>query len=133
MRAKCIAGQLAYANAVALAHPKMFGLDVPTSEVLKPDTAPVIEDPYPFVPTSMRHAAEYICRKHDITLNELRGASRSRHYTVARKEFSVICTEKLGKSSPEIGHYLGGRDHTTILYYIGATARGARHSSRVVQ
>ena len=59
------------------------------------------------------HAIE-VCEKHKISLNELKCPRRLGRYVRARQEFSYLAHED-GASFPQIGKFLGGRNHTTII------------------
>jgi hypothetical protein len=61
-----------------------------------------------------RALAGRICQKHQLTMEQLRGTSRTAPLTFARFEFYYQAF-LLGKSSPEIGRFIN-RDHTTVLY-----------------
>jgi chromosomal replication initiator protein len=66
-------------------------------------------------PTKKR-IAEGVCERHGITVGELVSAARHKHLAYARREFCYLAIEACRWSSPEIGRWLGGRDHTTVLY-----------------
>ena len=52
----------------------------------------------------------------EMTLSDLTGPGRTIHFVFARKQVSYWARELTGRSYPEIGRRLGGRDHTTILH-----------------
>lgn len=54
------------------------------------------------------------CERHKISLDELKCARRFGRYVKARQEFSYNA-HKDGASYPQIGRFLGGRDHTSII------------------
>jgi len=52
-----------------------------------------------------------------VKVSEIRGASRSYH--LCRPRWAVMAAmHRAGWSTPQIGHMLGGRDHTTVLHGI---------------
>lgn len=67
----------------------------------------------------MREVCMEVCRAHDVTLEELRGRSHQRAIAWPRQD-AMRLLAKAGYSMPEIGRYLGRRDHTTILHGIRA-------------
>jgi len=54
--------------------------------------------------------------KHGISIALLRGFGRTRSVVAARHELMWRIREETGNSYPEIGRFLGDRDHTTILH-----------------
>ncbi len=50
-----------------------------------------------------------------VTTAEIKGPDRARHIVAARFDACAALRQSLGWSMPRIGHFLGGRDHTTIL------------------
>lgn len=55
-------------------------------------------------------AAEYLCE-----FDVLRGADRCKGPSIARQE-AMLRMHEAGHSYPEIGRFLGGRDHTTVQH-----------------
>lgn len=53
---------------------------------------------------------------YNITLDDLRGARRTRRVAFPRQIAMYLIREETDSSYPQIGAQLGGRDHTTILY-----------------
>lgn len=74
----------------------------------------------------MREICNDVCIAHDVTLDELKGPSRSRVIAWPRQDAMKLLAQA-GYSLPEIGRYLGRRDHTTVLHGIAASkARAAK-------
>ena len=66
-----------------------------------------------------------VCQRHGIPPRNVIGPQRRKAYVVARKEFCRAAMD-LGKwSSPQIGSFLGGRDHTSVLYLAGRVKKGS--------
>lgn len=55
-----------------------------------------------------------VARAHSLTIQELKGRSRSRTHILARRQSMRLLKEKLGLSISEIGR-LHGRDHSTVI------------------
>lgn len=95
-------------------------------EPLKPDGVP---DLYPAnwkVPLWRRIMVE-VCNKHRITISEMVGQQRARNITAARHELYYRLKTETTMNLPQIGHRIGGRDHTTILSGLRAhLARAAK-------
>jgi len=69
-----------------------------------------------FLKGGMLDIAYQVCRKHEIELKDLQSKARTRHFVVARIEFTKRCLKELNKSMNQIGRFLN-KDHTTIIYY----------------
>lgn len=52
--------------------------------------------------------------RYGVTIGQVKSPSRVKTIVAARREVAIRLRER-GWSYPEIGHYLGGRDHTTIM------------------
>lgn len=59
-----------------------------------------------------------ICKKHKISLPEIRGNQRSREVVAARFEAYYRLSTETKFSLPQIGRLLGGKDHTSVLHGI---------------
>jgi chromosomal replication initiation ATPase DnaA len=64
----------------------------------------------------MYDIAHQVCRKHEITIDNLKSKERTRDRVIARIEFTKRCASELNKSMSTIGKFLN-RDHTTAQYY----------------
>ena len=62
----------------------------------------------------MRDIIADVVERNEVTEADLKGPSRRPHVTWPRFEAMYLMHEA-GHSLPEIGRFLGGRDHTTIL------------------
>lgn len=62
-------------------------------------------------------------KRYGIPYGSIVSRTRDRAVVVARKEVAKKIYEMGIFSTPEIGRILGGRDHTSILYYIGSLKR----------
>ena len=51
-----------------------------------------------------------------LTLEDLKGQSRSRVLVTARQIAMYLCRELTDLSLPKIGAQFGNRDHTTVMY-----------------
>ena len=69
-----------------------------------------------FVVGGMLDIAHQVCKKHEIELKDLQSKARTRHFVVARIEFTKRCLKEAKKSMNQIGRFLN-KDHTTIIYY----------------
>ncbi len=57
-----------------------------------------------------------VCRHYEITRDDLIRRRRSRDLVIARQMAMYLLREEGGLSLSQIGHELGGRDHTTVLH-----------------
>lgn len=66
----------------------------------------------------MRHIAEEVAAKYDLTVEYMTGPSRRREVCWPRQEAMAECYQTGHFSLPQIGRYFGDRDHTTVLHAI---------------
>ena len=64
----------------------------------------------------MQSLAKVVARSHGIRVTDLTSPSRGRYAAYPRFTFEWIARNKLGYSTTQIGRFLGGRDHTTVIY-----------------
>ncbi len=57
-----------------------------------------------------------VCEKYELTLDQLQCHRRHRFLVLARQEFCYRAKNEARASFPQIGHFLGGRHHTTIMH-----------------
>jgi chromosomal replication initiator protein len=57
-----------------------------------------------------------VSKFYNITLDQLTGSSRKKELVVPRQICMYIMREEIKASFPNIGHELGGRDHTTAMH-----------------
>lgn len=62
----------------------------------------------------MGQTAQYF----SLTLEDLKGTSRSRTLSTARQIAMYLCRELTDLSLPKIGQAFGGRDHTTVMHAV---------------
>jgi chromosomal replication initiation ATPase DnaA len=101
----------AYMAAVAALHPEKV-IESARAKLLP---EPMIEEPVEI--TTMRQAAQVICKRYGITEIDLVGPRRTRLFNEPRSEFVGLCKTVLDKSYNQIGAYMSGRNHTSILHY----------------
>lgn len=66
----------------------------------------------------MEAAVKAVAEKHGVTLEDIMGRSKRRHIAWARQEAMHELYALGWLSMPRIGQYLGGLDHTSVLYGI---------------
>ena len=59
-----------------------------------------------------------IANQFTVSVDQLRGHSRKRFLVIPRQIFCYIAYMQIGLTYREIGAFLNGRDHTTVLYSI---------------
>ncbi len=87
-------------------------VDLALAEIVLKDLVPDDAPPEISAATIMAQTAAYF----ELTLDELRGASRSRVLVQARQIAMYLCRELTELSLPKIGQQFGGRDHTTVMH-----------------
>jgi chromosomal replication initiator protein len=65
---------------------------------------------------SLREIASSTARYFGLTVAEIKGPGRRQPVVAGRRVVMYLARQLAGKSFGEIGAYLGGRDHTTVLY-----------------
>lgn len=78
-------------------------------------------------PSSMRGISERVAARWDLTLDDLKGQSRKRFIARPRQEAMWHMYQTGRFSLPQIGQFLGGRDHSTILHGV------RRHAERIAE
>ncbi len=74
----------------------------------------VLADTRPAV--SAEAILQAVARYYGVSLDDLRGKVRERKVVVPRQVAMYLLREEARLSLPEIGHLLGGRDHSTVLH-----------------
>jgi chromosomal replication initiator protein len=59
-----------------------------------------------------------VCASHGVTLDQLTSHNRSKKFIDARMLAYYRLHKELGLSLPQIGRYIGDRDHSTVYYGI---------------
>lgn len=57
-----------------------------------------------------------VAQEYNITVSELKGPRRTRRISVPRQMAMYLLRDIAQLSFPQIGEYLGGRDHTTVIH-----------------
>ncbi len=65
---------------------------------------------------TMRSICLDVCREYGVTLEQLRGPQRARRFARPRQAAMWRLATAGRWSLPQIGQYLGNRDHTTVLH-----------------
>lgn len=65
---------------------------------------------------TMRSICLEVCREYGVTLEQLRGPQKAQRFTRPRQAAMWRLATDGRWSLPQIGQYLGHRDHTTVLY-----------------
>lgn len=59
-----------------------------------------------------------MCEKLGVSYDAVCGSGRSRNLVLARQTMMAVLKDATGLSLSEIGNYVGGRDHATVLYAV---------------
>lgn len=65
---------------------------------------------------STDHVNSIICDFYNVERDDILGPRRHKEYVRPRQILMYLLKQELGLSYPNIGNYLGGRDHTTIMH-----------------
>lgn len=66
---------------------------------------------------------ELVARNYQVSVEEMLGRDRSQKIALPRQIAMYLLREMANASLPQIGEFLGGRDHTTVMYAIEKIAR----------
>jgi chromosomal replication initiator protein len=78
--------------------------------------APMLEHDAP--PVGLEKIAQVVCGHFSVKVPDLRSKKRTKSISTPRQVVMYLAREETSLSLVEIGEFLGGRDHTTILYGI---------------
>ena len=82
---------------------------------------------------SAEQAAEEVARRHGVRVREMLGPCRETHLVRARLDlYRVLRAEPFSWSYPSIGRFVGGRDHTSILYALMSDEKKAAKRLRAI-
>lgn len=82
-------------------------------------------DPTPPPPITMAQILARVAEKHGLTVADLKGPRIAPRFSHPRQE-AMHAMHAVGRwSLPQIGRFLGGRDHTTVLHGV------RRHAQRI--
>ncbi|MBP8000457.1 MAG: chromosomal replication initiator protein DnaA [Chloroflexi bacterium] len=65
---------------------------------------------------SLAQVVQVVIDHYGVTLDEMRDSTRAKRVSFPRQVAMYLARTETDESFPTIGDYLGGRDHTTILY-----------------
>jgi hypothetical protein len=76
------------------------------------------EGAVPPAPKTARGIARQVADKHKVGVNEILSRRRSHYIVLARQETYWRVRNETTLSLPQIGRFLGGKDHTSVLWGI---------------
>lgn len=74
---------------------------------------------------------EAVAEYYNLSIDELKGNSRSRRIAGPRQMVMYLAREETKTSLPQIGEALGGRDHTTIMYGYEKVGTQIEHNEKM--
>lgn len=86
--------------------------------------------------TTVADIAKAVCQYFRADIGKVRSASRQQSLVQARQVAMYLAREMTTAPLTEIGHFFGGRDHTTVLYAyrkVAESIRGDSHLSRAAR
>jgi chromosomal replication initiator protein len=63
-----------------------------------------------------RQVIEVVAKSYGVPVDKLLGRGRTAEVALPRQVAMYLLREEAGLSLPQVGHELGGRDHTTVMY-----------------
>jgi chromosomal replication initiator protein len=76
----------------------------------------VLQDILRHQPITNDQVLAAVAEYYHVDLADLTGRSRSREIVLPRQMAMYLLREETGASLPQIGEFIGGRDHTTVIY-----------------
>jgi len=76
-------------------------------------------------PPTMREIAAMVAERYGLTMDDLKSPSQERRISWPRQEAMALIRKNTRQSYPQIGRFLGGRDHTTVMHGV------RRHAKRM--
>jgi chromosomal replication initiator protein len=76
----------------------------------------VLQDILRHQPITQDQVIAAVAEYYHVDLADLTGRSRSKEIVLPRQMAMYLLREETGASLPQIGEFLGGRDHTTVIY-----------------
>jgi chromosomal replication initiator protein len=80
---------------------------------------------------SMQRIFDEVCTQFGLSLGDLTGRRRTAPVAMARQVAMYICREETDLPLGRIGAVLGGRDHSTVVYALGAIERRLSRDAEV--
>lgn len=74
-----------------------------------------------------------VALQYGVRVTDLKTGKRTKEHTVPRQIAMYLLRRHLVMSYPEIGKYMGGKDHTTVLHAVTKVARLLRDDSEIVR
>jgi hypothetical protein len=90
----------------------------PVAPWRKPPAIVYDEEIGPTIPTPIRakRILAAVCERHGFTIDEVKGDRRFTKLVLARQEAFWRLKTETRWSLPQIGRFMGGKDHTTVLF-----------------
>ena len=76
----------------------------------------VLQDILRHQPITVEQVLNAVAEFYHVDIADLTGRSRSKEIVAPRQMAMYLLREETGASLPQIGEFLGGRDHTTVMY-----------------
>lgn len=104
-------------GALTTVHSNLAVLDAPlTSEEIETAIRSWVKVSKKKKQLSTDHINSIVCDYYSVERDDILGPRRHKEYVRPRQILMYLLKQELSLSYPNIGHYLGGRDHTTIMH-----------------
>ncbi len=115
-------GALNRAAAYAQLHNQPLSLSL-AQKILEPQQRPINHSPDAIL--------DAISREFNLTVSELKGPRRTRRVSVPRQMAMYLLRDVAQLSFPQIGEFLGGRDHSTVMHGAMKIEKGMQNDAGI--
>jgi len=91
-------------------------IPIPINRVESPMTVISVPEPSATICPSLAIIIDAVAKRFGVTPLDIKSDRRPRNLVVPRQTFMYLARRLTIKSLPQIGLYIGGRDHTTIMH-----------------
>ena len=91
-------------------------LNIEIDEALVKDAIPDLFKDAPLVRITMDHIMRIVSKDYNVSISDLQSKERTKNVSFPRQIIMYLARILTNYSLEEIGGYLGGRDHTTVLH-----------------
>lgn len=92
-----------------------------------------LKDLYYSKTVTLHDIQKSVCDHFHVTLSDLKSKRRSKNIVLPRQIFTYLARQHTNTSLPEIGKFIGGKDHSTIIHSCKKIAGDIKHNEEIAQ